>query len=47
LTFEEVELFAWRMLRFVSQWWLHHILVEDKKYVDFLQKLANVNDSDS
>ena len=47
LTYEEIESFSWKILRFVSQWWLHHILVEDKKYMDFLQKLADTYDSGS
>lgn len=47
LTYEEIESFSWKILRFVSQWWLHHILTEDKKYMDFLQELADAYDSDS
>lgn len=44
LTYEEIESFSWEILKFVSQWWLHHILVEDKKYMNFLQKLADTHD---
>ncbi|MDD3815045.1 MAG: bacteriohemerythrin [Desulfocapsaceae bacterium] len=47
LVYEEVELFAWKVIKFVSQWWLHHILVEDKKYMNFLQKIADTYESDS
>lgn len=47
LTDQEVESFAREILEFVSKWWLHHILVEDKKYIDFLQKIADSYDSNS
>ncbi len=45
LTYKEIESFSWEILNFVSKWWLHHILVEDKKYLDFLQKIADTYDS--
>lgn len=47
ITSQELESFSWDVLKFVSKWWLHHILVEDKKYIDYLQKIADSYDSGS
>jgi hemerythrin-like metal-binding protein len=47
LIYDEIEPFAWKVIKFVSKWWLHHILVEDKKYMNFLQKLADTCDGGS
>jgi hemerythrin len=38
-TFEELESFAWKILRFVSRWWLHHIWKKIKNMWSFFKVL--------